>query len=88
MVININTLGIMGGHERISEEFAALFIRAGLTAGRVLPRGLRISRLEAFANLERRPYSSKRLVASRSWSYRLVSGNRGSQDSRRTIQLS
>ena len=32
-------------------------------------------------------YSSKRLVASRSRSYRLVSGNGGNQDSRRTIQL-
>jgi len=34
------------------------------------------------------PYSSNRLVASRSRSYRLVSGNGGNQDSRRTIQLS
>ncbi len=33
-------------------------------------------------------YSSKRPVASRSRSYRLVSGNGGNQDSRRTIQLS
>jgi hypothetical protein len=33
-------------------------------------------------------YFSKRLVASRSRSYRLVSGNGGNQDSRRTIQLS
>jgi hypothetical protein len=33
-------------------------------------------------------YFSERLVASRSRSYRLVSGNGGSQDSRRTIQLS
>lgn len=33
-------------------------------------------------------YSSKRSVASRSCSYRLESGNGGSQDSRRTIQLS
>ena len=36
----------------------------------------------------RASYSSKRLVASRSRSYRLVSGNGGNQDSRRTIQLS
>ena len=36
----------------------------------------------------RATYSSKRLVASRSRSYRLVSGNGGNQDSRRTIQLS
>jgi len=33
-------------------------------------------------------YSSERPVASRSRSYRLVSGNGGNQDSRRTIQLS
>ena len=33
-------------------------------------------------------YSSKRLAASRLRSYRLVSGNGGNQDSRRTIQLS
>ncbi|WP_236617105.1 hypothetical protein [Litchfieldella anticariensis] len=33
-------------------------------------------------------YSSKRPVASRSRSYRFVSGNGGNQDSRRTIQLS
>ena len=33
-------------------------------------------------------YSSKRPVPSRSRSYRLVSGNGGNQDSRRTIQLS
>ena len=33
-------------------------------------------------------YSSRRLVASRSRSYRRVSGNGGNQDSRRTIQLS
>ena len=33
-------------------------------------------------------YSSVRRVASRSRSYRLVSGNGGNQDSRRTIQLS
>jgi hypothetical protein len=36
----------------------------------------------------RATYSSKRLVASRSRSYRLVSGNGGNQDSRRMIQLS
>jgi hypothetical protein len=36
----------------------------------------------------RATYSSKRPVASRSRSYRLVSGNGGNQDSRRTIQLS
>lgn len=33
-------------------------------------------------------YSSKRLASSRSWPYRLASGNGGSQASRRTIQLS
>lgn len=33
-------------------------------------------------------YSSKRPVASRSRSYRFVSGNGGSQDSRRTVQSS
>src|SRR5947208_10968806 len=33
-------------------------------------------------------YSSKRPVASRSRSYRRLSGNGGNQDSRRTIQLS
>jgi hypothetical protein len=38
--------------------------------------------------LFRATYSSKRPVASRSRSYRLVSGNGGNQDSRRTIQLS
>jgi len=37
---------------------------------------------------DRVTYSSKRPVASRSRSYRLVSGNGGNQDSRRTIQLS
>ena len=36
----------------------------------------------------RATYSSKRPVTSRSRSYRLVSGNGGNQDSRRTIQLS
>src|ERR1700735_5044825 len=36
----------------------------------------------------RATYFSKRPVASRSWSYRLVSGNGGNQDSRRTTQLS
>jgi hypothetical protein len=36
----------------------------------------------------RATYSSKRPVASRSRSYRLVSGNGGNHDSRRTIQLS
>jgi hypothetical protein len=36
----------------------------------------------------RATYSSKRPVASRSRSYRLVSGNGGNQDSRRTIQSS
>src|SRR5688572_26652058 len=36
----------------------------------------------------RATYSSKRPLASRSRSYRLVSGNGGNQDSRRTIQLS
>jgi hypothetical protein len=35
-----------------------------------------------------RPTPQKRPVASRSRSYRLVSGNGGNQDSRRTIQLS
>ena len=34
------------------------------------------------------PYSSERPVASRSRSYRLVSGNGGSQDSRRMTQSS
>jgi hypothetical protein len=48
--MDVDMLGIMGGHKRISEEFAALFTRAGLTARRVLPRGLPISLLEAFAN--------------------------------------
>lgn len=36
----------------------------------------------------RATYSSKRLAASRSRSYRLVTGNGGNQDSRRTIQSS
>jgi hypothetical protein len=36
----------------------------------------------------RATYSSKRPVASRSRSYRLVSGNGGNQDSRRTVQSS
>jgi hypothetical protein len=39
-------------------------------------------------DLTRATYSSKRPVRSRSRSYRLVSGNGGNQDSRRTIQLS
>ena len=37
---------------------------------------------------DRPTYSSKRPVASRSRSYRLVSGNGGNQDSRRTVQSS
>ena len=36
----------------------------------------------------RATYSSKRPVASRSRSYRLVSGNGGNQDSRRMVQIS
>lgn len=43
---------------------------------------------EARLRTVRATYSSKRPVASRSRSYRLVSGNGGNQDSRRTIQLS
>jgi hypothetical protein len=43
--MDVDMLGIMGGHKRFSGEFAA-----DLTAGRVLPRGLLISLLEAFAN--------------------------------------
>lgn len=54
-VINVDTLGIMGGRERTSDKVAALFTRAGLTAGRILARGSRISLLEAFSNLERQP---------------------------------
>jgi len=48
--MDVNMLVITGGHERISDEFAAHFTHAGLTAGRVLPRGLPISLLEAFAD--------------------------------------
>jgi hypothetical protein len=48
--MDVDMLAIMGGHKRISEEFAA-----DLTAGRVLPQGSRISLLEAFSNLKRRP---------------------------------
>ncbi len=48
---------------------------------------LPFSRMTAFQRLAV-TYSSKRPVASRSRSYRLVSGNGGNQDSRRWIQLS
>ena len=48
-VMDVNMLVVTGGRERTADEFAALFARAGLTAGRVSPAGPRISLLEAFA---------------------------------------
>jgi len=47
-VMDVNMLVVTGGRERTAAEFAALFARAGLTAGRVVPAGPRISLLEAF----------------------------------------
>ena len=47
-VMDINMLVVTGGRERTADEFAALFAKAGLTAGRVIPTGARISILEAF----------------------------------------
>jgi SAM-dependent methyltransferase len=48
-VMDVNMLVVTGGRERTAEEFASLFARAGLRAGRVVPTGARISILEAFA---------------------------------------
>lgn len=48
-VMDVNMLVVTGGRERTVEEFAALFERAGLKAGRVVPTGARVSILEAFA---------------------------------------
>ena len=48
-VMNVNMLVVTGGRERTADEFAALFARAGLAAGRVVPTGSRICILEAFA---------------------------------------
>ena len=48
-VMDINMLVVTGGRERTADEFADLFSRAGLRAGRVVPTGARVSILEAFA---------------------------------------
>jgi SAM-dependent methyltransferase len=48
-VMDVNMLVVTGGRERTAVEFAALFDRAGLKAGRVVPTGARVSILEAFA---------------------------------------
>ena len=48
-VMDINMLVVTGGRERTADEFADLFGRAGLRAGRVVPTGARVSILEAFA---------------------------------------
>jgi SAM-dependent methyltransferase len=48
-VMDVNMLVVTGGRERTADEFAALFERAGLRAGRVVPTGARVSILEAFA---------------------------------------
>jgi SAM-dependent methyltransferase len=48
-VMDVNMLVVTGGRERTADEFAALFERAGLKAGRVVPTGARVSILEAFA---------------------------------------
>ena len=48
-VMDVNMLVVTGGRERTAAEFAALFARAGLTPGRVIPTGSRISILEALA---------------------------------------
>jgi len=47
-VMDLNMLVVTGGRERTADEFAALFARAGLAAGRILPTGSRISVIEAF----------------------------------------
>ena len=47
-VMDVNMLVVTGGRERTADEFAALFARAGLAAGRVVPTGSRISIIEAF----------------------------------------
>ena len=47
-VMDVNMLVVTGGRERTADEFAALFARAGLEAGRVVSTGARISILEAF----------------------------------------
>jgi SAM-dependent methyltransferase len=48
-VMDVNMLVVTGGRERTADEFAALFERAGLKAGRVVPTGARVSILEAVA---------------------------------------
>ena len=48
-VMDVNMLVVTGGRERTADEFAGLFARAGLAAGRVVPTGSRICILEAFA---------------------------------------
>ena len=48
-VMDVNMLVVTGGRERTADEFAALFGRAGLKAGRVVSTGARVSILEAFA---------------------------------------
>lgn len=48
-VMDVNMLVVTGGRERTADEFAALFARADLVAGRILPAGSRISIIEAFA---------------------------------------
>jgi len=48
-VMDVNMLVVTGGRERTADEFAALFARADLIAGRILPAGSRISIIEAFA---------------------------------------
>ena len=47
-VMDVNMLVVTGGRERTADEFAALFARADLAAGRILPTGSRISIIEAF----------------------------------------
>ena len=48
-VMDVNMLVVTGGRERTADEFATLFGRAGLKAGRVVPTDARVSILEAFA---------------------------------------
>jgi SAM-dependent methyltransferase len=48
-VMDVNMLVVTGGRERTADEFAALFGRAGLKAGRVVPTSARVSIFEAFS---------------------------------------
>lgn len=47
-VMDINMLVVTGGRERTFDEFAAVFSRAGVRAGRAVSTVARISILEAF----------------------------------------